>query len=264
MGIAELAEALKFDVVFVYQHFGFFDESEDQTIFCLAGLFGPMHQLRPFEKAWGNLVGEYDGLEEFHTEECLGRKGFWENWAREARSDVQQRFVDLLTNDPVLTPPGLAVAIDLAAYAHCGRPEKPWHFAFSHALDGMLAFQRLSNKTTGQAEELGLIFDKKKGFQGRAQEIIDAAPDRASLTFADSKDQPLLQAADLLVYEARRFLSEAHPSNPQPKPLRDQWSQLMNAKGLSGQQRTFAFYWDEAAIGRLDMTALKPWDVGLG
>ncbi|HUY23802.1 MAG TPA: DUF3800 domain-containing protein [Candidatus Saccharimonadales bacterium] len=257
MSLAECGLAMKVGVVFVYKVIGHFDESEDQEILCMAGFFAPVHHWSQFEVAWTALVGEYKGLQEFHTYECVSGKGYWDDWGNPGqRSAVQQRFLDLITVNPYPSPMGFVVGIDLAAYNRTAGPtiratttggyDKAWLLAFTHALGRMVEAQRMANERTGVDQRVGLFFDEKDEFRGRVEEMIktvkaDAGYPLGAVAFDASENQPALQAADLLAYEARRYLTEVVKGSP-PKPVRKQWQQLRNARTLSGNPRIWTDY----------------------
>jgi hypothetical protein len=258
-GIAELAPILKAEVVAVVKVAGYFDESEDASTFCLAGWLAPTHHWDPFEKAWQSLVDEY-GMPEFHMYDCQARKGFWESWTNPAdRWAVQFRFLDVLTKRPPPSPYGSVVAIDLDAHSTTGSA-KPWLLAFDHILARMVELQRAFNWRTADFERLALVFDEKDEFRARALEMVDRAKAQpeyrnviGSVTFDDSKNQPALQAADLLAYEARRAVTALYKKNQLP---RAQWLQLKNAKmTYSTENRIRAEYYDASTSSFLGLQA---------
>jgi hypothetical protein len=244
---------------FTYKQLGYFDESEDQDFLCIAGLFGPAHHWQPFNDAWAAVLGEV-GVAEFHTQECENRKGFWESWNDPTkRRAVQQRFLDLIVKNPSPSPVGVVVGIDLRGFRATVGPaiktllprqglDKPWISAFMHVLGRLVDAQGLSNEMTGQDERVDLYFDEKDEFRGRVENMLTEANANSDyplggVTFCDSRVHPGLQAADLVAYEARRCLTEVILGTP-PKPVREQWVQLMEAKLPSGAQRVWGDLWD--------------------
>lgn len=239
-----------------YKFIGYFDESEDQATLAIAGFLGPTHHWASFEDAWASIVREY-GMPEFHMSDSENRRGFWESWLDPARRRaVQQRFIDLVARSRLPSPAGYVVGIDLEAYERIVPPlrdrppqyRKPWVFAFEHLIDRMLEAQRMSNAATHEQQLMDVVFDEKDEFRGRAKEmvssiLVDSVYPLGTLRFEDSKKYPGLQAADLLAYEARRALTEVIKGSP-PKPVRDQFWELMNAKTFSGTRRIYAEFWD--------------------
>ena len=117
MGLAEYAQAMKADVLVAYKLIGYFDESEEDKTFCMAGVIASARHWAAFEDPWSALVAEYDGMSEFHMQECENRLGFWKDWDDPAdRRAVQQRFLNLIVGHPLPFPMGLVVGIDVPAY----------------------------------------------------------------------------------------------------------------------------------------------------
>jgi len=236
-----------------YRFTGYFDESEDATTLCLAGLWAPDHQWHPFESAWRSLLDEY-GMGEFHCSDCEHRDGFFESWTNPAdRTAVEQRFIDVLVSNPSPSPAGYLAVIDVLAFrkAVAGKPkaprreQQPWMFAFRQVLDRMVEAQRMMNEQFSVDERIDLVFDEKDQFAGRVNELLKSVssdPDFpiGTVSFAKSHDRVGLQASDLLAFEARRVLTDSIVGG---KPVRPQWSRLMRAHVL-GRPRFFAHYWD--------------------
>ena len=158
------------------------------------------------------------------------------------------------------------MAVNLAAFrgtvgpkiksTHPGRGfDKPWLLAFAHILDRMAFGQRFFNRPLGTDERFDLFFDRKDEFAGRVGGMINKLKQETDypigdVTFDDSRNQPALQAADLLAYEARRFITEVVLRDEHDKGLREQWLQLMNTKLPDGTNRIYADYWDADALQR--------------
>ncbi len=257
---------MKADLLVAYKFIGYCDESEDVSYLCLASVVAAAHHWAPFEDAWQTLVSEY-GMPEFHMQELEHRKGFWENWDNPAdRRAVEQRFLDLFCN-PYWPVSAFLVGVDLAAFAETVGPkikaihpgkgyDKPWLFAFVHLLDRMTMMQRHTNLMFGTDERLGLFFDEKDKVAGRVADIVQTIrqdvpfPQIGAVAFDDSRNQPAIQAADLLAYEARRALSEIILPEEPTKDIRDPWWQLMHAKSSRGRQQVWAENWNAAALQR--------------
>ncbi len=259
-----------------YKFNGYFDESEDSDCLCIAGVLASTHHWPQFEDAWSAIVTEI-GMPEFHMQECENRKGFWENWTNlDDRRAVQQRFIELFVKNVTPSPVGFVVAVDLAAFrgtvgpkiksVHPGRGyDKPWLFAFMHVLDRMLMAQRAYSRMLHTDERLDLFFDEKDEFEGRVGGMLKELKQETDypigdVSFDDSRDQPALQAADLLAYEARRFITEVVLRVRLDKGVREQWWQLMNAKLPGGANRIRAEHWDEKALQRNinDVSVVEP------
>ena len=234
-----------------YRFIGYFDESEDEHIFCLGGVAAATHHWSLFEDAWSALMDDYPGLPEFHAEHCVNRRGYWESWDDpEQRDAALLRFVDLIAASQLPFPMGFVVAIDLDAYRQSKRvsDDNPWVFAFRHTLDRVVEMQGFFNKATGSTERVSLFFDKKDRVAGRVNRLVSDIRDElpiGAVAFDDSQNQPGLQAADLIVYEARKALTEVIIGE---KPMRESWRRLMNSSTFSGTRRVWAERWDAEAL----------------
>jgi len=100
-----------------------------------------------------------------------------------------------------------------------------------------------ANEREGETETLGLVFDIQDEFSGRAREFVKAyqadpeyADKLGGLMFDDSKRHPGLQAADLVAFEARRYLGGEQP--------RQQWLNLQDQTLSDGQPMFFPILWD--------------------
>jgi hypothetical protein len=246
-----------------YRSTGYFDESEDKTTLCLAGLFAPDHHWHPFESAWRALLDQY-GMDEFHCADCEHGDGFFETWTNPAdRTAVQQRFIDLLVNNPSPALAGYLAAIDVPSFGKAiagkatmpRRERQPWMFAFRQVFDRMVEAQEMMNERFSVDERVDLVFDEKDEFAGRVRELLKSVtsePDFpiGTVSFENSRDRVGLQAADLLAFEARRVLTDSIVGG---KPVRPQWSRLMRAADYAGTPRFFAHYWDADTLGFAEM-----------
>jgi hypothetical protein len=142
---------------------GYFDESEDDEWFCLAGLLMTPEGWAPFDVAWQAMLARYD-LPEFHMEHCENRTGWWEQWLNVgARRRVQSRFVSLLVSDYQLAPGGFVVGVNVRDYDALGFGEPIWLFAFRRVMDIAGSLQGLSNETLDRVERAVLVMDRKAG-----------------------------------------------------------------------------------------------------
>lgn len=246
-----------------YRYTGYFDESEDGTTLCLAGLFASDHHWLPFESAWRSLLAEYR-MAEFHCADCEHGDGFFESWTNPAdRAAVEQRFIDVLVNNLSPEPAGYLAVIDVPSFgkAVAGKPmvprreRKPWMFAFRQVFDRMVEGQKMMNEMFSVDERADLVFDEKDEFAGRVKELLKSVTSArefpvGKVSFENSRDRVGLQAADLIAFEARRVLTD---SIVHSKPVRPQWSRLMRATTFSGNPRFFAHYWDADTLEFAEM-----------
>ncbi|MGA9112741.1 MAG: DUF3800 domain-containing protein [Candidatus Dormiibacterota bacterium] len=274
MSLAEYGAALKVDVVAVLRFVGYFDESEDAGVFSISGVFAPTHHWADPEAAWSAVLTEErikptqpNKAPEFKMEHCENRKGAFEDWddPRE-RKRVQERFISVIADSPSPSPAGLAVAVDIEAFKTTLALRiaselpglsyhKPYLFVFTRILAKMIELQQAANQALGANERIGLFFDEKKEFQGRALELYKQAKAAGfplgACAFVDSTEHPGLQMADVLAYEFRRYLTETARATP-PAPVRSQWSRLRASRLPGGTPRIYEDYFDAQTMRLVD------------
>lgn len=258
MPIADRAFDLKVGVVAAVRFTGYCDESFDDNLFCMAGVIGPAHHWGPFEDAWATVLRD-EGLTEFKASDCVNRRGEFKDWTNpQDRSRVQERLVNIILGSPYLPfPMGIWVGIDKDAFTETLAPtirktaersyDEPYLLAFTHLTARMVETQRTANAMVGASDRLGLIFDKQDEFAGRVLEMVKTIETTAEfpfrgIAFDDSRRHAGLQAADMLAYEARRYLVDTHASPP--RPPRWGWKQLHARQLSDGQPRVYGDYWD--------------------
>ena len=238
---------------------GYFDESEDDSTFCLAGWFAPSHHWAPFEDTWSSILHDEGITPEFKASDCVNRRGAFEEWTdRSKRQRVERRLIGVLTDNPYLSPSGLLAVFDRGAYKEILAPhiksqlrgfDKPWLLAFVQLTLRMVEGQEVANRLSGLEDRIELHFDEQDEFSGRAQRLVKEARQSdprinrllGDVTFGDSRGRPGLQMADMLAYEARRAVTALFAEDQLP---RDEWTQIQNAKLPNGGPRVWPFLWD--------------------
>lgn len=211
------------------------DESEtEHEVYCVAGYWAPARDWERFDWAWKRELAKRD-LKEFHAERC--EHGNHEYKGREDRTEMRDEFVKIINEHPVH---GMFAVVNLRAWdtfaAEIKRLRKmaksPFYVAFQMYLDAI----------SGEVdhfppeERVALVFDNRPE-SGKAIELFNwlkGAPDPAfsitasrlgDVASACSERHPGLQAADLLAYEARRYVTGVHwEVNPKRRP--SVWAEL--------------------------------------
>lgn len=185
------------------------------------------------------------GLHEFHAYDC--EQGTNEFSGRTDRKQLQREFIDLIGSADIH---GVFAAIDLRGWdevadvvgdlrAEHGMSD-PYYVAFQQLMETIA----IGMEHLPPDRRLHLVFDNRDG-HGKVIRLYDSlkgadnphlafVADRlGSIAFADSKQLPGLQAADLLAYEVRKHFVECEYAIV-PKPLRPQW-QLLQRRLMYGQ-----------------------------
>lgn len=195
----------------------FSDESHtDHEVYCVAGYWGTARAWESFDKLW-NAELALRGLREFHAEEC--EQGGGEYAARTDRVEVRRAFTGIANASLIH---GVFVAIDLRGWDEFAdeiatlRPsaKDPFYVPFQMFLEGVCA----EIKCFAPSERIALVFDDRpeSGKVIALYNSLKADPDPAFRVVAarlgaaasgTSHNYPGLQAADLLAYEARLYVS---------------------------------------------------------
>ncbi len=232
----DLAPVLKAEVVGVVRMIGYFDESEDPDVFAMAGVFGAMNDWKAFESDWQSQLDKYPGLEELKMSDLVQGRDYWraDAWKGRIRLDIQKEFLNLFSENSTSTPIGMTASIDLTVFPPQRDREDLVDWAWMESFNMILHKMCISHLVLGQAgEDLALVFDWRDGVRGHAQRLVDRLNDKwlggplVSVTFADSKSVLSLQAADMLVYEARRLAADTIRGG---NHARWQWQQLADAQ----------------------------------
>jgi hypothetical protein len=241
--LANFAQLLKVRVLGVFSFSAYCDESYDPRVFCIAGVVAPAAWWTPFEAAW-TAVLRNNGLSEFKASDCEHHRAEFEGWEPERRARLQEQLIETIRASRVR---GMWASLDSAAFgAMSVHPfdavafDDPYFLLFGFQVTNMV---KLAEKVTEASADRGLsahedmafVFDEQQEWSGRALQLYQAlkrgpgAPSYANhlggIAFADSVVHPGLQAADLLAFEARRFVGEVVLA-ANPSPERWQWQRL--------------------------------------
>lgn len=191
---------------------GYFDDSVDGDLVCMAGYVSTAEKWEEFERRWKQVLAKY-GISFFHMKEYAHRVGEFSSWPEERRISLMKELV-VVIQDCVLY--GVAVAISAKDYESELPSElkkflrDPYYLAVYSCLTQSLHYH-MSNHAD---EEIAFVWDEKSKVAAEMQRIYaayksaDFIPRRellGSLTFADDKKFVPLQAADLLAYEYRKY-----------------------------------------------------------
>jgi hypothetical protein len=191
----------------------------------------------------------------FHMSDCVvGRKlfSYLEN-DEPARLAMQERMIGTLRGLDAQAHGIALVRSDHAIVENDFEPEyrDPWFVAFQFGINEMM----LGSAESGKAHNISIVFDRQDEFRDRASDLYKKlllnppsyAARLGSLTFSDRGKIAALQAADIVVYEATRYLAECKlkgdPERWQSKLLRETISvsgKILDKKGLQLLKTKFA------------------------
>ena len=255
----------------------YFDESEQEnTSFCMAGWFAPIDQWKPLEDQWLAILQKEGITPEFKMADCFNAKGAFESVkVRADRQRVADELLGVTLDHHKLMPTGLVIGFDLAAFDRIVAPrirrdlpryDNAWLWAFRFAVEQLVGAQRFATTMVGVNERIGIVFDTQNEYSRRALSLIEQAKrDDPTLrdvlgpvSFADSQQEPGLQMADQLAWEARRAISEFLKTG-KPSTRREQWVRIYRSKRPDGGPRVIPFVWDEKMLTAMPVEQLLPW-----
>ncbi|UVT17515.1 MAG: DUF3800 domain-containing protein [Nitrospira sp.] len=223
------------------------DESEtDGQVFCVSAYVAAQSEWEKLEVSWTIALEELrerygKPFLEFKMYDCVAGESDYKGLTIPEREAIQRRFIAIINSIQCV---GVASAVHLRAFATLSaeekrrmgpkKYEKPYFLAFGHVI--FVAASCLL--TMDKREQLAAIFDETKEYQGRAKELwsdlkrqpetitlVPIAPRMGTITHADSKRFPGLQAADILAHEARlHFIHVVF--NAVPSTDRWQWKAI--------------------------------------
>lgn len=219
---------------------GYFDDSRtDGTLWVLGGFAGYINQWEHFEELWRAALDTH-GVPYFHMREMADPNGVFKKWhpAENHQDEVIAFFKDLIAaiKKSYLHQFGSAVWVrdldrfnsekncqlkpySLAAYSCLTRLSQRYP-----AVPATAIFDRIEKIDSRLATARTYADSDKFVFPG-ACDHVTSAPLAPGLT---AKNVPAMQAADLIVWEARRAYLTIHPwqslpDRPQPQDRDAQW-----------------------------------------
>lgn len=205
---------------------GYFDESEaDGAVFCVSGYLVLSGAVKRMEKVW--VDGLPDAVPYFHMSECAHGTGHFADMSKKERARVVKRCIAAIKN---YTIAGFSMVVrkDLFenyddAYSRC----------VEYSVDAIKVFLNVHRIE----DDVALIFeagheDEKKAKHRVAHKWAEFA---SSLTFKKKGTMRLLEAADLLAWQARKYVKDRVSGE---RPPRKDFLSLM-------EHPHFIFYMEE-------------------
>jgi hypothetical protein len=230
-------------LIAVLEIIAYSDESERaHKVSGVAGYWGLARHWETLGGLWNAKLKEY-GLGEFHAEDCEQNHGEFKD--RNDRREIRDAFIEIITHSTIH---GYFHALDLRFWDPLATEIErlrfpmgdPYYIAFQMALEGVsvdadrfgpderVAFVFDDRHDSGKA--LGLFRDLK---YGRNPAFAQMAQRLGTVAFVGSNEFPGLQAADLLAYEAHKYLAETAWA-PKPRPPRPEWAKLTRRFQVAG------------------------------
>jgi len=207
-----------------------------------------------FGEAWYGALAE-EGLPCFHMTDC---EGGWDDFShlrhpscRTERDRLQHKFISLINSFGLqgcvagVCRRGFEANIaDLQYHLGDKKYAFPYLYCFQECVSSVCALA----SDYPPHERVGFMFDRIPEFQGRANEMHSMLLDYeewphnsrlGAIAFDDKSRNPGLQAADILAYEAYKYLSDTRFGT---KPKRWQMDLLQSANRLNDTYHTAEFF----------------------
>jgi hypothetical protein len=217
---------------------GFFDESgtfndPQCKVVCFSGWVGRGHHWQEFSELWDALLRS-ERIDVFHATDALGNKmrGEFKNWTSTRRDGLVQSFTRLIHNHALA---GFSASVSIQDFKtfpsniQQNYNNDPHYMVFETCILGILGI-------LGKFENFTLVCDDHERYAIECYKLLNKMKLRhvglrkklASICFADDKQHPPLQAADLWAYlnrqeMERRLNSKDDPVSPFYTALTDKF-----------------------------------------
>jgi Protein of unknown function (DUF3800) len=235
------------------------DESDDGNTYALAGWLAVPSAWDRFDPAWRTMLTSIampDGspCPSFHTSEIVNRDGAadsrFKGWDFEDEEAAFIKAVDVIVDGNVaalLWPVGVALQVP-STFQWIPR-DSIWLMLFTKMFV-------LLGQTYPAQRSIAFRFDEKKAIKNNALTIHAAAKKAfqrqigeeylSSIAFDDDEAVVPLQAADLLVYEWRKRISDE--TDRPSKPIRKSYARIREARNEGALWRYGRSLFDEAMM----------------
>jgi hypothetical protein len=191
---------------------GFFDESgtlEAGGYICLAGFVIREDKLQGFNDAWNAALAKHGALF-LHTTDLVNFKREFKSWTAKRRNELMADLMEVIHSVGRIVAVGAVMSIDdYNSFSHEDRDRMhgPFFPLFQEVIRGAALEAYFDNPGT----QVRMIYSQQQEFGPDAAKLcailqrVDRRRRIGPLTFANMREVPMLQAADLLAFELRRY-----------------------------------------------------------
>ena len=195
----------------------YFDESHNSGVYAVAGFAATVDRWRLFDSDWSRLLANYR-LTSFHAKDYAHSENEFAGWKGDEakRKTFMERLIAIVARRCMVA---IGVVIDRSAFQNMIAQDKSIAEFYSneYAMAALMSLLLTRRWAGGCAftDPVDYVFDRgnpqRSGFQ-RAYDLALRIPGERSrlgaLSFADDKQIPALQAADLIVYESCKMYTD--------------------------------------------------------
>jgi hypothetical protein len=211
----------------------YFDESgkqSDHPLIAVGCVFGPSRKIEKFNDDWTALLRQYD-LSDFHM---VRAREFFRTWGNVPKQTIEERielikpFADCIGENLEL---GLIQAWDVKGFkaipdafkAKIGNIRDPYYLAFVRALLELIDYLQDGDVLSLICDyDIETAWDCYRHYQGVRKAHEEVRKKTVSISFANDKFFPALQAADMVASLTR------HEARDQFYKIRNDWLPLFN------------------------------------
>ncbi len=200
----------------------------DSPYFVLGGYVASPEVWDYFVPAWESILDSSPRLEYFKMSEAESLKGQFAGFSAKNRTERLGKFIDVILDHDLFE---WSVVISNADYREILLPTLLPQFRspYYYALMGMLTALSGRYRWAGSDEQVHFILDTQKGMEHHAHLICNSFRKWhptwriGHVAFRNDKEHPPLQAADLIAWQTRRFMSEAEPTRSEFRRLHSKY-----------------------------------------
>lgn len=205
------------------------DESHDPHAYALAGWIAPPSAWDRFDPAWRAMLSQFtmpDGspVPSFHSSEIVCRDEIndsrFKGWKFDDEKAIFRAAVDVLATEPLCANVWSVGCCIVTSPLVTATQDDIWHMLFGQLVMALIVRYPAQNG-------FSLMFDDKpeivarvgasyKSVKAAVDEIMPGKFHATTVAFGDDEVHMPLQAADLMAYEWRRYISEriTRPGKP--------------------------------------------------
>jgi hypothetical protein len=224
-----------------------FGEQSGSEVTAIAGYIGTQRDWETVTRRWNTALKKF-GVEVFHMSEYWRKEPPYDTWPNGKRKRFLSTLISIARDNTLFTVGGMVATKDWVNHLPEGLKDgkrggrnfrHPYHFCFQMFLVRFMEYLKSDidkrfQRSEGKEEEVAFVFDHQQEFEKIAQKTfqivkgeIDPENRFTQITFASGEGRIPLQAADLLVFYARRMLTHQN----QGKICRDPFEKMLMGRG---------------------------------
>lgn len=170
----------------------------------MAGIVAPSETWEELDRLWPTILARYR-LENFHMREYAHRRGPFADWPEERRRTLMKELLDAIAS---LSPTIVGSVVSMHAWRALPASDSALFVdPYYCCVQEFVYMAEVHGATVGE-DKVSIILSQNTEFRGKAKSLADVLLNSktmpgvlTSISYADMREQPGLQAADLVAYE---------------------------------------------------------------